>query len=575
MSTQYTTEPPPTATVLLHTSAGPLTISLFAQQTPLTTRNFLQHCLDGTYNGTIFHRVAPGFVIQTGDPTGTGEGGTNIYEDGDKSLERYDETWARMLRLPEERYGERIVLGNEAHSRLKFNRRGLIGLARMSDEKGNAQGQYGSQWFITLGDCRAELDGKCTMFGRIEGDGIYNVMRIAGGEVVEGAERPVYPEKILNVEILEMPQGEAWRAIRKRERVAQRTTTEEKSKKKEKPSKKKSGKTLLSFGGDAGDEEEGAGVVVRPKKAKFNTALIDAAAEEEQAQANGITNHKEPSATNSKKRKSPESAPTRKSPEPELKRSKPSFHESTTQLPLKDPESPSRSPTPDIPRQRRASNHKSATALEAEIAALKASMKRDTAPTAEPKKKLSALEALIPATSTRGRKRPRPGETGSEDSASMKMLNAFKARLESADQGKETSKDSAATNGNKPHAEDRIPDAPDEEATLCDLHFIANCQSCSDWAGDNKEAEDVDDEGGKGFLSHSLTFEKDRLGKDLTWKQKNEEELVVIDPREREKELGSKKKHGDRNGDGKSRNWDRNRDRDRDRRKDERLRSIG
>lgn len=552
MSSQYTTEPPPTATVLLQTTAGPLTLSLFAQQAPLTTRNFLQHCLDGTYNGTIFHRVAPGFVIQTGDPTGTGEGGTNIYEDGDKSLERYGETWGRLLRMPEERWNERITLGDEVHSRLKFNRRGLVGMARMSDERGDAQGQYGSQWFITLGDCRAELDGKCTMIGRIEGEGIYNVMKIAAGEVVEGTERPVYPETITGVEVLEMPQGEAWQTLKKRERIAQRTTEADvKTKKTAKSAKKKAGKALLSFGGDAG-EDEGPGVAVRPKKAKFNTALIDGPAES----ASGSINAKGPEEKMAKKRKSPEPAPAKRSPEPQPKRRKPSFHEPTTQLPLRDEESPSRSPTPEAPpSRRRSSNHKSASALEAEIAALKATMKRDTAPVAEPKKKLSALEALIPASSTRGRKRPRPGEHSTDDNSSLKMLNAFKARLEGTSTSKAPQPDQ---NDTQPSSNEATkPDAPDEEAALCDLHFIANCQSCSHWADDDAKADEVEDEKDRSFLNHSLTFEKDRLGKDLTWKQKNEEELVVIDPREREKELGLKGKKG---GAGKGREWDRGRD---------------
>ncbi|KAJ9663842.1 Peptidyl-prolyl isomerase cwc27 [Neophaeococcomyces mojaviensis] len=567
MSTQYTTEPPPTATVLLQTTAGPLTISLFANQTPLTCRNFLQHCLDGTYDGVIFHRVAPGFVIQTGDPTGTGEGGTNIYEDGDKSIERYGEDWGRLLRLPEERWGDKITLGDEVHSRLKFNRRGLVGMARMSEQRGEGvQGQYGTQWFITLGDCRAELDGKCTMFGRIEGDGIYSVLKIAAGEAVEGTERPVYPEKITKVEVLEMPEGPVWKGLKRRERVAQRLVEEDRKGKKGGLKKKKGGKALLSFGGDVGDEEDdGAGVVTRPKKAKFNTALIDESVEEEafrKKQEHGA----EITDKSTKKRKSPEpDRVTRPSPqpEPEPKRRKPSFHESTTQLPIRDPESPSRSPTPDLPNKQRNSTHKSASALEAEIAALKATMKRETGPITESKKKLSALESLIPATSTRGRKRPRPGESQApaEDMNALQMLNAFRARLKQAETARKAS-NFVSTNG-KPTdngMESKVqPDAPDEEAALCDLHFIANCQSCKDWA--DEDDKDADDDQDGGFLSHALTFEKDRLGKDLTWKRKNEEELVVIDPRERERELGIKSKHRDRDGGGgKSREWDKRRD---------------
>src|SRR5207248_8774842 len=124
MSTHYTTEPPPTATALLHTTAGPLTLSLFAAQTPLTCRNFLQHLLDGYYNDTLFHRVVPGFVIQAGDPTGTGEGGESIYEQ-EREFETYDAEWARMLGREK---GEKVLFGDELHSRLRFGRRGLVGM---------------------------------------------------------------------------------------------------------------------------------------------------------------------------------------------------------------------------------------------------------------------------------------------------------------------------------------------------------------------------------------------------------------------------------------------------------------
>ena len=381
-------------------------------------------------------------------------------------------------------------------------------MAKMSD---SSPGQYGSQWFITLADNRAELDGKCTMFGRVEGDGIYNVMKIANGELQEGTERPIYPEKVTSIEILEWPTGEVWK-LSKRTQVA--TVASEKKVVKK---KKKAGKALLSFDADDGEE-----VVV--KKAKFNTALIDektngieTVANDSKVNGNAING----TATESKKRKSP--SPQRRDPSP--KRRKPSFHEPTTQLPLRNPESPSNSPSPE-PIQVAAPRPKTAASLEAEIASLKASMRRDTAPAPSKAKKLSALEAMIPATSTRGRKRPRPGET--LDSRSLKLLNAFKARLEHAGSQKQADKqDDAPKNEGK---------AVDEEA-LCDLHFIANCQSCKDWIGEDEQIDDADT---GGFLRHELTFEKDRLGKDLKWKQKNEEELLVIDPREREKELGVK-----------------------------------
>lgn len=193
-------------------------------------------------------------------------------------------------------------------------------------------------------------------------------------------------------------------------------------------------------------------------------------------------------------------------------------------------------------------------------------------PTAsENPRKKSALEQLIPEKSIRGRKRPRPGDSGgtlgsNNDRDALKMLNAFKARLEGVgrnetevrtsskakDQGKTTS-----FNGNGVSyqqstdttvKDDKDEDNEEEEATLCDLHFIANCLSCSSWeqnpSDQNPHSSAPADEdatllGDTDWMSHALSFEKDRLGKDLTWKRKNEEELLVIDPREKEKDLAA------------------------------------
>ena len=176
----------------------------------------------------------------------------------------------------------------------------------------------------------------------------------------------------------------------------------------------------------------------------------------------------------------------------------------------------------------------------------------------ESKHKKSALESLIPATSTRGRKRPRPGESNSKDDANaLKMLNAFKARLEATNLNG-TTDSKTQSNGQKKHgsAQTKVEPPPedDEEAALCDLHFIANCQSCSRWdeSGENAD-EDADD--GEPWTSHTLSFAKDRLGKDLTWKKKNEEELVVIDPRERERDIKLERRKERDKGKGKDRSW--------------------
>ena len=69
----------PETKVLLHTSMGDITIALRSDM-PITTGNFKKLVEKGTFNGTIFHRVIPGFMIQGGDPTGTGYGDPSIPE---------------------------------------------------------------------------------------------------------------------------------------------------------------------------------------------------------------------------------------------------------------------------------------------------------------------------------------------------------------------------------------------------------------------------------------------------------------------------------------------------------------
>ena len=593
MSTSYVTEPPPTASIVLHTTSGPIQISLFTTQTPLACRNFIQHLLDGYYTNTIFHRIVPGFVLQAGDPTNTGSGGQSIYEDKEfETVEAGNETIVEVVRGGRrEKFrnevGNKVVFGDEVHSRLRFNRRGLLGMAKMDINAKDSDGGYGSQFFITLGDCRAQLDGTCTLFGRVEGDGIYNVMKIAEGELVEGSERPLYPINIIGGEVLEMPKGMPWDGIRKRERVERRVAEEQIKAKKP---KKKAGKALLSFGGDEGDDGEPVSLV-KSKKAKFNHALIDAKESHDEAEppktngaTNGVAKRKAETSIEAarpvKKQRSPSPLPSRpaKPSQPSQPRRQsssamsptsasptsshspshrrvPSFHDSTTQLPLRNEESPSTSPEPELKTSK-------ASKLKDQIEALKASMRRDVAPTPERAKKKSALEALIPENSIRGRKRPKPGMEGKGDTGTMALLNAFRAKLDAADKSGDENGDRdvvmndpittskpknkpngihvSSSNATKPKEESVL----DDEAALCDLHFIANCQSCQNWADENEndDGKENDDDNDRDWMRHALSFEKDRLGKDLTWKRKNEEELVVIDPREKEREAMAREK---------------------------------
>ncbi|KXT01857.1 hypothetical protein AC578_2169 [Pseudocercospora eumusae] len=487
MANLYNLEPQPTAKVVLNTTAGDLTIELFAKQTPLASRNFLQHCLDGYYNNTIFHRLVPGFIIQGGDPTGTGAGGISAINDGE-------------------------TFQDEFHSRLKFNRRGLLGMA---NEGPNSNG---SQFFFTL-DATLELQGKNTMFGRIEGDTIYNLMKMTDKDLVgleEGSERPLYPTKVTGAEILVNP----FEDMVARVKEAPRTKAESK-KADAKKRKKPAGKNVVSFGGD--EEEEAAPVL---KKAKANPKLV--AVEEEDAK---------PAAQAPKEKKAKEE--TVEEPlQSEAKSERRSVPEQKLRAEEQDEDESDSEPEDREARRRQ----KVLEDTNAQIAQLKASMKRtvDTKPKEKEKPK-KALEAMIPATSTRGRKRGK----ASDEHGAFDLFKSFKARLEDPPEDK-TSADPIdapkreaheTSNGDKSALPTTAEPDNDEEAELCDLHFIANCQSCKAWDEEKPDGDaEVDGDDDPGWMAHTLTFVKDTLGKDLQWKEQMKQ-IEVIDPKEKARAL--------------------------------------
>jgi len=194
MSNIYVQEPPTSGKVVLKTSYGELDIELWTKETPRACRNFIQLCLEGYYDNTIFHRMVPGFMIQGGDPTGTGTGGESIY-------------------------GRPFI--DEFHQRLKFSHRGIVAMA---NSKAN---DNGSQFFITF-DGAPFLDKKHTVFGRVVGDTQYNLMAMQNIEVQD--ERPVNPPKILSTKVLINPFDDITvrQAKKKEEKKAQAKSTKEK-----------------------------------------------------------------------------------------------------------------------------------------------------------------------------------------------------------------------------------------------------------------------------------------------------------------------------------------------------------
>ncbi|KHN98294.1 Peptidyl-prolyl cis-trans isomerase, cyclophilin-type [Metarhizium album ARSEF 1941] len=509
MSTIYNLEPQPTASAIIHTTLGEILVELFAKQTPLTCRNFLQHSLDGYYDGTIFHRLVPGFILQAGDPTGTGNGGESIYDGGAFGGDL--DPWPMDERRGKNAGPTGVNFKDEFHSRLKFNRRGLLGMANESRADTN-----GSQFFFTL-DKAEELNGKNTLFGRVAGDTIYNLAKIGESEVDAATERPLYPVRIERVEILVNP----FEDMKKRWRVATQAVQKPAEADRPKKKKRKAGNQLLSFGDEEGGEEE-QGLAF--KRARFDTRLI--AREEEPDE-----------------RPKDERAAKRKSPKEDKKKQhtvraehydeeRRASNQESVKL-RSEAEAGGRDEAEELSDEPEPPTKTALQKANEELAALKASMRRTihSEKPAEDTKKKSALESMIPESSMRARKR-RPGGNNSsanDDEAAMRLLRAFQSRLDKAPPEKQIQ--GSAEKGDEDSGSGETAGAGDE-AELCDLHFIASCQSCTAW--DKQDKEESDDEG---WMSHSLSFAADKLGKDLSNRKKAEEELVVIDPREKARTL--------------------------------------
>ncbi|KAF7309382.1 Peptidyl-prolyl cis-trans isomerase [Mycena indigotica] len=230
---------PTNGRVIIDTTVGEIDIELWSKETPKTCRNFITLALEGYYDGVIFHRVVPGFLVQTGDRTGTGGGGESIYG-GASSTQPFED---------------------EIHPRLRFAHRGIVAMANNGTKNSND-----SQFIITL-DRADELHGKHTLFGRCMGDTIYNVMKIGEMELGEN-ERPVYPPKIKSIRIVDNPFDDIVPRITAAEKRAQQRAREAAQKEREEAERRKGAKknvALLSFGED---EDPNAEPVSLPKKGK-------------------------------------------------------------------------------------------------------------------------------------------------------------------------------------------------------------------------------------------------------------------------------------------------------------------
>jgi peptidyl-prolyl cis-trans isomerase B (cyclophilin B) len=134
----------------LHTNHGDISIELFDDDAPKTVENFLKLARDGFYDGVIFHRVIPDFMVQGGDPTGTGSGGPGYQF--------------------EDEFNDNKVV------------RGALAMANAGPNTN------GSQFFIVTTEAASWLDGKHTVFGTVT-DGMDVVDAISALET-DARDRP-------------------------------------------------------------------------------------------------------------------------------------------------------------------------------------------------------------------------------------------------------------------------------------------------------------------------------------------------------------------------------------------------
>ncbi len=151
--------------VVLETNQGNIELTLYPDKAPKTVENFVGLVKKGYYNGIIFHRVIRNFMIQGGDPTGTGSGGTSI--------------WGRDF-------------DDEINPDLVFDKPGILAMANRGPNTN------GSQFFITTA-AYPSLNGGYTIFGYVS-QGYDSVSKIESTPTGQG-DRPVQEQKILKAYI--------------------------------------------------------------------------------------------------------------------------------------------------------------------------------------------------------------------------------------------------------------------------------------------------------------------------------------------------------------------------------------
>ncbi|KAJ7761984.1 cyclophilin-type peptidyl-prolyl cis-trans isomerase [Mycena maculata] len=160
--------------VTLHTTLGELKLEIFCEAVPKTAENFLALCASNYYDGCIFHRNIKGFMVQTGDPSGSGKGGQSI--------------WGKPF-------------PDEIRSTLKFNTRGMVAMANGGPDTNK------SQFFVTYAK-QPHLDGKYTIFAKVI-DGADSTLDAMERVPVTAKNRPLNEFKLTHITIHSNPIADA------------------------------------------------------------------------------------------------------------------------------------------------------------------------------------------------------------------------------------------------------------------------------------------------------------------------------------------------------------------------------
>ncbi|KAF9300784.1 hypothetical protein BGZ74_007515 [Mortierella antarctica] len=546
MSNIYLLEPHTSGKVILHTSDGDIAIELWPKEAPKACRNFIQLCMEGYYTNTIFHRIVAGFIIQGGDPEGTGEGGESVFEDGQP-------------------------FADEFHSRLRFVRRGLVAMANSGQPNDNR-----SQFFITL-DATPELQNKHTIFGKIGGDTIFNVLKIGSLEV-DANERPLYPPTVTGCTIVVNPFDDIVPRISRQEQEAARLRELEAQKKPEKQKKQKKNVALLSFADDAPDEDGENSEAPQRKKMMSSHDLLDEDPTLSKEVDSSLLVDLESKPSKSSKSKKPRDEPKEesrkesrrdedeqesfndfdkrmrdqvRSKQDALQKKSKTSHESGSRpsdspLATSKPDTFSSSSAPSQPLTAREKTQQEIQKLESDIRKMhNRDSDDDDSSKMNKSEKISYLQLEREQYKTRKElsgdlarnKRAKAQASADKEREMLEKLSAFERKV------------SVMAREPEPNPAPKKNDAPP-----CKIHGVPSCESCKDTVtpkskskrkqsgsdgeedkekeqGEEDEGDDSDDND-IGWMQHKLMFEKDLKGKEVSLSAKRDDvnDYIVIDP---------------------------------------------